>query len=283
MHNFELHTHPFSFRVHTNTDILYQRLTQLYPQDVLTPLQPESFIDFTVDCSRRWNGWQRPYNFRLGAEHFRMADDHDLVPCFEWGMNWCIANFQSYYLCIHAGVLEKDGVCLIMPAPPGSGKSTLCALLMLSGWRLLSDEHCLIDPVSGNIEPCLRPISLKNNSIPVIKRLFGEDTVLAVSDNTFKGTVGYLPPSLASWQRRTEQVKPCYVIFPKYLQQTSDMVVARLPQTQVFMHLAVNSFNYQTMGTKGFTIMSRLVHQIEGLQLEYHHNHEALAFLDSLP
>jgi len=281
--HFELHTYPYSFRIRTNSNVLHRRLTQLYPAEILTSVQPESFIDFAVDCHRRWNGWQRPYNFRLGAEHFRMADDHDLLPCFEWGMNWCIANFQSYYLCIHAGVLEKNGVCLIMPAPPGSGKSTLCALLMLAGWRLLSDEHCLIDPVTGNIEPCLRPISLKNNSIPVINRIFGTNTVLGVSENTFKGTVGYLPPSLSSWQRRTEQAKPCYVIFPKYQPQSSELMVARLPQTQVFMHLAVNSFNYQTMAAKGFAVMSGLVHQVEGLQLEYHHNHQVLAFLDSLP
>lgn len=283
MQHFELHTYPYSFRIRTNSNVLHRRLTQLYPAEILTSVQPESFIDFAVDCHRRWNGWQRPYNFRLGAEHFRMADDHDLLPCFEWGMNWCIANFQSYYLCIHAGVLEKNGVCLIMPAPPGSGKSTLCALLMLAGWRLLSDEHCLIDPVTGNIEPCLRPISLKNNSIPVINRIFGTNTVLGVSENTFKGTVGYLPPSLSSWQRRTEQAKPCYVIFPKYQPQSSELMVARLPQTQVFMHLAVNSFNYQTMAAKGFAVMSGLVHQVEGLQLEYHHNHQVLAFLDSLP
>jgi predicted ATPase len=29
---------------------------------------------------------------------------------------------------------------VILPAPPGSGKSTLCAALVTRGWRLLSDE-----------------------------------------------------------------------------------------------------------------------------------------------
>lgn len=280
---FELQTQPYKFRVQSNSTKLYSRLLSLYPLSVITHVQDSEIVDFEIDCSRRWNGWKKPYNFRLGYDHFRMADDHDLVPCFEWGLNWCIANYQSHYLCIHAGVLEKNGVSIILPAPPGSGKSTLCALLMLSGWRLLSDEHCLIDPYSGELVPCVRPISLKNKSIPVIQNIAGPNSVVQICDNTFKGTIGYLPPSDISWKGMNSKVTPSYVIFPKYCPVPQQTLIARIPQTQLFMHLAINSFNYQVMAETGFNMMSRLVKQVEGIQLEYHVSQDALDFIESLP
>ena len=58
---------------------------------------------------------------------------------FEWGLNWCIASYAHQYLIIHAAVVERNGQAFIFPGTPGSGKSTLCAALVCSGWRLLSD------------------------------------------------------------------------------------------------------------------------------------------------
>ena len=58
------------------------------------------------------------------------------------------------YLIIHAAVVEKNGLAAILPAPPGSGKGTLTAGSVLSGWRLLSDELTLIDRLSGRSTRC---------------------------------------------------------------------------------------------------------------------------------
>ena len=75
-----------------------------------------------------------------------------------------------HYLILHAAVVEKNGLAAILPAPPGSGKSTLTAGLVLSGWRLLSDELTLIERKTGLIQPLPRPMSLKNQSIEVIRQ-----------------------------------------------------------------------------------------------------------------
>ena len=89
-------------------------------------------------------------------------------------MNWCIAGHAHHYLMLHAAVLEKNGQAVILPGDPGAGKSTLTALLALSGWRLLSDEITLIDRDDGLIVPLARPVSLKNASIDVV-RAFSSD------------------------------------------------------------------------------------------------------------
>lgn len=82
----------------------------------------------------------------------------------EWGMNWCVSVTANEYLKLHAAVVAKDGIVLLMPGLPGAGKSTLCAALALHGWRVLSDEHALVVPGTANIVPLPRPISLKNAS-----------------------------------------------------------------------------------------------------------------------
>ena len=63
----------------------------------------------------------------------------------EWGLNWCVAGHAHQYLMLHAAALERNGRAVILPGDPGAGKSTLTAALMLSGWRLLSDEITLVD------------------------------------------------------------------------------------------------------------------------------------------
>ena len=102
---------------------------------------------------------------REHARHFNPLPAEQAFPLLEWGLNWCVATQCHQYLILHAAVLERGGRALIMPAPPGSGKSTLCAALVARGWRLFSDELALIEIGGGQIVPLPRPISLKNESI----------------------------------------------------------------------------------------------------------------------
>ena len=54
---------------------------------------------------------------------------------------------------------------------PGSGKSTLAAgLVYRGGWRLLSDELALLSLGDGAVSALPKPISLKNESIAIMKR-----------------------------------------------------------------------------------------------------------------
>src|SRR5690349_24767969 len=50
--------------------------------------------------------------------------DHAL-PLFEWGVNWVFAHRMHQHLLLHAAVVERGGRAVLLPAWPGSGKSTL--------------------------------------------------------------------------------------------------------------------------------------------------------------
>ena len=182
--------------------------------------EPGEFADFHIKMAqgkglRRWIRPQVNFHFD-GIPSFKPLPENQAFPMMEWGLNWCISSHCHQFLIIHAAVVEKNGKTVIMPAPPGSGKSTLCAGLVHRGWRLLSDELTLIDMKTGLIQPMARPINLKNQSIDVIRK-FQPDVVMTrpVSD-TIKGTVALLRPPAESIRRISEPGIPAWIVFPRY-------------------------------------------------------------------
>jgi HprK-related kinase A len=279
---FVLHTQPFRFYIRSNSETLQPQVSQLYPAPLLSTKDDNQIIDFVIDFNRNQFSFSRDYAFRLGSQHFRYTPQAQMLSVLEWGMNWCISSYQNRYLCLHAAVLEKNGRSLILPAPPGSGKSTLCAILMLEGWRLLSDEHCLLDPETGLVVPCVRPVSLKNSSLTVIQQRYPEAQLKGIQQNTFKGTMGYLPPTEMSWAGRGETVAPSFVIFPKYQAGGADVVLEPIPQSTLMMELAINSFNYSTLGLIGFETLSLLSACCKGYRLTYADTDQMLQQLQEL-
>lgn len=266
---FVIHTAPFNFLIRSNSTKFYQQVQALYPAQLLTQNDHNQVIDFVVDFNRSWWSVSQAFAFRLGSQHFRFCHQEQMCSVLEWGMNWCISSYQHRYLCIHAAVLEKDNKAIILPAPPGSGKSTLCAILMQEGWRLLSDEHCLIDPASGQLVPCVRPISLKNRSLAVIQQRYPTAQINVIQQNTLKGTIGYLAPSEISWQQNLQKTEPAVIVFPKYDSDTATTLLEPIEQSTLLMHLALNSFNYSALGKQGFDVLSHLVSRCPGYSLVY--------------
>ncbi|MBZ9612963.1 HprK-related kinase A [Rheinheimera maricola] len=282
MTDFVINTVPFSVLVSSRSQALHTAVSQLYPPQLVLAPEPEKIYDFCLTVERKWAGWGRPYHVSAGQQHFRMTDSAQVVPVFEWGFNWCIASYQHQYLAIHAAVLERHGKALIMPAPPGSGKSTLCAAMMLEGWRLLSDEMCLVDLTDGSIVPCVRPVSLKNQSLKLVQSWYPSAQIRQITTGTTKGTVGYLLPLADSWQARGQTATAAWVVFPQYNVNQTQLQLSPISKADAFMHLANNSFNYAVLAEHGFNSLGRLTQQIQAYRLEYADIKQALSELSQL-
>lgn len=245
------------------------------------------FADFTVQVRpppglRRWYRPQALFSLN-GARPFAPLPLAHAYPLLEWGLNWCVSNHSHQYLIIHAAVVEKQGRALILPGTPGSGKSTLCALLTgRGGWRLLSDELTLIDLATGLLHPNPRPISLKNQSIDIVRREL-PDCVLSPSVlDTLKGTVAHLQPSRHSIDAVDEPAQPALIVFPRYSADAATELVP-LPQGEAFIRMADNSFNYSILGATAFKALAALVDCSRCF--EYPNNgdiDQALAVMDEL-
>jgi HprK-related kinase A len=187
--------------------------------------------------------------------------DHAL-PYYEWGLNWCIATSGHNHLMLHSAALEKNGQGLILPALPGSGKSTLCAGLVANGWRLLSDEFAIIRTSDGKIMPLPRAAPLKNNSIELVRNFAPNLTLGPRFERTRKGTVAHFFPPDDAITRQQEVVAPKWIVFPKF-QAGADTQLTPYPMANTLNRLVNNSFNYLVTMEHGFISATRLVRQCE--------------------
>lgn len=279
-----LRTGPFSVRLRSRIPAVAEGLAGLYGQfEVRSPR--EAFADFHVAVNppaglRRWVRPQARFSFD-GVQPFKPLPRDQAFPMLEWGLNWCVSTQAYQYLVVHAAVVEKNGRAAILPAPPGSGKSTLAAALALSGWRLLSDELTLIDRKTGLIQPLPRPVSLKNQSIDVIRRFDPEVFINRASHDTIKGTVAHMRPPRDSVVRQHEPARPGWVIFPKWEADAATRLVPR-SQAQTFIFLAQNAFNYSHLGADGFRVAAGLIDQVACYDFRYSALPEAIAAFDAL-
>lgn len=243
-----------------------------------------NFVDFyiTLDCDwlRRWYKPQVNFSFD-GHYPFKPLPQDQAFAMFEWSFNWVVAHHSHQYLVIHSAVLEKNGKALIFPGTPGSGKSTLCAALTGCGWRLLSDEMALVNRSTGLLQPIPRPISLKNESINIIRNYVPEFVIGEPVHDTAKGSVSHVRAPESSVLATNELVYPSAVIFPKY-KKGANTLLTEISKGVGFMKVAENSFNYNVLGEQGFDALSVLVDRCDFYEFEYQELDEAIALFDDL-
>lgn len=216
-----------------------------------------------------------------GLRPFESYPADSALPLFEWGVNWSISARLNQHLLLHAGTVERDGNAIILAAVPGAGKSTLTAALMLSGYRLLSDEFGCVRLDSGELLALLKPVALKNQSIGVIRAFSSAARIGPTFTGTRKGDVAHLAPDPGSVALRHRPAVPAVILFPRY-EIGADLLAQPMSATQAFARLAFNSFNYHLLGPDGFQTVADLVQQCPAFELRYGSLHDAIAEIDRL-
>jgi HprK-related kinase A len=248
-------------------------------------LEQPGFADFHVSLRRpgTFRRWLKPQVVFCadGMSPYKPLPFGQAFPMFEWGMNWCVSSQAHRYLIIHAAVLEKGGRAAILPAPPGSGKSTLCAALVSRGWRLLSDELTLIRIGDGMLVPLPRPISLKNASIPIMRRFQPQIVMSDPVSDTLKGTVAHVKVPVDSVERSHELAMPGWVVFPQY-QAGAATKLEPMPKSRAFMELAQNAFNYSLHGPQGFDTLAEVIQSSQCYRFTYSMLDDAIATFAAL-
>lgn len=279
----DVRTGPFVSRIRSSIDAIVDGIFLLYGDYPLCP--SDGFADFHVWMTRSGGvrRWYRPQvSFDIdGVLPFEPLPIAHAFPMLEWALNWCIATRVHAYLTVHAAVLERDGLALVMPAPPGSGKSTLCAALVSRGWRLLSDETAMFRLEDGLLTPVVRPISLKNRSIDVIRAFADTPVLSAPVENTTKGTVAYLKAPASSIARARETALPAWIVFPKYEAGASTSLTP-IPRARAFLRMAENAFNYSQLGPGGFRTLADTIDRCDSYDFRYSNLDEAMTLFASL-
>ena len=270
LEQFIIETGPFVFSVKTNILSLKQYIQTHYCTS-LRPFSTQTFIDYYVEVKH--GPWYRRafspqahflFNSKTPFKPLPLNQAHAML---EWGMNWVISSNAHQYLALHAASLEKGGKAIIIAAPPGSGKSTLCAYLASQGWNLLTDEITLVDLEECQLTGPQRPINLKNNSIGLMRNYFSDDAFSATAEDTHKGTV-CLVNTRQDKASHNNPVQGHLILFVRYTPE-EECYLEEVSKPKALVELIRNAFNLGLLNIKGFEAAKRLIRQSRTVYLEY--------------
>ena len=274
---------PFIARVGSSMAAIETSLATLYAHHEIEPGQDGAHFTLRVDpprTLRRFVRRQVQVTFD-GREPFLPLPWQMAAPMLEAALNWCVGSFAHQFVVIHAATLARGGRALLMPAPPGSGKSTLCAALMCRGWRLLSDEFALLDPQTGTLQPIPRPVALKGPSIALL-RAWSPDAWLGPEVVNNEGErVAYMRPPAESVRASTTPAVPGWILIPKF-EAGAPPTVEAMSRARAVMHLADSSFNYNLHGRIGFERLASIADRAPCVTLRYSGLEDGVQAVDRL-
>jgi HprK-related kinase A len=269
---------PFLVRVRSELDGVTDYLRTFYNGFPFAESEDAHF-DLAVVGGRGPRRWFRSQAIAVinGQRPFFPLPASVAGAVFEWGLNWAVGRYAQRWVVLHAAVVERGGRAMILPAAPGSGKSTFAAALGYAGWRFLSDEFALVDPATGEVWP----ISLKDQSIEVIARwrpgvVFGPEG-MDVNGARFR----HARPTDESIRRAAEPARPAWVVVPRWLagRPTS---IEPLAKARALVRMADQSFNYNYLGSHGFRVLDDLVRAADCYTLEYSDLDDAVARIEAM-
>lgn len=278
-HRFDVRIGPAAFRIGSAWEQPIDQLRMLYAG------YPASDVaDFTVRLEPAAPG-RRFWRPSVAIAGDYMLPDAAPLPlahgllAAEMAMNLQLALGHRRHLLIHAAAVEKDGRALLLTGESGAGKSTLAALLAARGWRLMGDEFVLIDLADGTAAAFPRLVSLKNESIAIVRERLPDARWGPALTDTPKGTIRHLVPDAAAIAAMDRPATPALLLFPRF---GSVAATADVPPAEAFVRLTQASTNYAALGEAGFDALLRLVRTVPRAAIDYPDTDTALSLVDDL-
>jgi HprK-related kinase A len=272
---------PRSFRIGSDWRTPVDAVEALY-RDYAAPASPIPDYTVRLEAAKFGRRLFRPSIAIRGdytlPEAVPQSLAHGLISA-EMAMNLQMALGERRFLLLHASSVEKDGKVLIMTGESGSGKSTLSALLASRGWRFMGDEFALVDPISGDIHPFPRPVSLKNEAIAMMRALLPATRFGPVQLATAKGDICHLIPGSAAIAAMNDPAPPALILFPGY---GLPRAIRPVGTSETFVRLTQASTNYTALGEAGFDALTRLVTRVPACAIDYPDTDTALTLVEEL-
>jgi hypothetical protein len=158
---------------------------------------------------------------------------------------------------VHAGAVAWREKGVVLPGATGSGKTTLVAGLIRTGFSYLSDEAALIDPRDGRLHPFPKSLTLRPESV----RLLPEVMERLAPELAWTTRLRY--HLSADALRRDALGGPCvvrYVITPTYA-RGSELRLEPVSRAEALVTLSRNAFNMDLFGRTGVAVLADVVRE----------------------
>jgi hypothetical protein len=178
----------------------------------------------------------------------------------------------------HAGCVSRDGLAIVMPADPESGKTTLTCGLVRAGLTYVTDEGVAFEPGTARIEPFPKPLSLDRGSWFLFPEL---EPVHDARAAEFERSQWQVPPAAI---RSGAVSGPCtarFLVFPKYVEGATT-ALAPMTRAEALIALAKNTFHFNQHSRESLDQLEVVVRACDCYRLTVGALDDAVACIEEL-
>ena len=205
----------------------------------------------------------RQYRLVLGDKQLMSSrKTDDILNHLVWEISTRMPERTEDFLLIHAGsVVSPRGEGVLLPAPAGSGKTTLVTGLIRAGFKFLSDEVGVIDRAGATLHPYPRALNFKDGAEEILPDLRPSHVVAPFGPGN-----RYVR---AEDIRAGVMANPCevrFVVFPRYEKGAATQITPLSPAATV-KELWANAMNLRPFGGRALPILAAVAGRARGYRL----------------
>lgn len=197
---------------------------------------------------------RRSAAFALFADDERLGISRSqsrILATLLWHVNQeVVRRTDTRYVLWHASAAARDGVCVVMPAPMESGKTTTVAGLLRHGYQYLTDETVAVDSETLLVEPFPKALSVDRGSWPVLAEL--EPALQLVEDQW------QVPPRSIRSSIVAQSVRPRLIVAPRF-QRGATTELLNLRRSQALMLVAQSTFRFVEDPKRNLEVSAQVV------------------------
>lgn len=194
-----------------------------------------------------------------GDAIFETEDIHELFDNLEWRITTRILQSLGHLVQVHASGLVAGGKALLLVGPSGAGKTSLALSLVMRGWKCLSDEVILVEPMGKKVWPLPRSFHVDAKTLGLFPELTLKDAGRVFLDDSGKRR---FDPSfiLNDWVAKPSA--PAWIVFPNHSSGNRRGLIP-LGETEALTLLLGQAINLVSQGSTGLDTLTELVRRCQ--------------------
>jgi hypothetical protein len=182
-------------------------------------------------------------------------DEQHALSMLAWHINQEAIARSSALVRLHAAAACRQGAAVLMPGPPGAGKSTLVAGLVRAGLDYLGDELVALDPASGDVLGFPKPLSLDARSQQLVG---GREPPHALAPAARERREWQLPVAVLRADAVSRRARPRFIVFPD-LGHAGAAVLTGVRKADATVRLARCTFGFEHGAARDLPALARAV------------------------